>query len=182
MAAIGCEDWPHRAVGSEPDPIWPSEVNLTPFGPSMRHPLHPMLAHFPVACWTIATAADIASLHYGPPAWHLAGTLLWIGLLAAVPTFLFGVVDLIRIPRDPAPVRTAFMHMGVMFGAFVLYLVSLVLRIHEQHIGAPGVAARIISVIGFVVMLVGGWLGGTLVYGFGAGGDAHAGKPGAGPP
>lgn len=142
----------------------------------MRHPLHPMLAHFPVACWTMATVADIASFHYGPPAWHLAGTLMWIGLLVALPTFLFGVVDLVQIPKDPAPVRTAFVHMGVMFGAFVLYFLSLVLRIHEHHIVAPDTAALIFSIVACIAMLVGGWLGGTLVYGYGAGGDAHARK------
>lgn len=137
----------------------------------MRHSVHPMLAHFPVACWTLATVADIASFHYGPPAWHLAGTLLWIGLVLALPTFLFGVVDLVQIPKDPAPVRIAFMHMAIMFGAFVLYFVSLVLRIHAYHIAAPGVAALTISIVACIVMLVGGWLGGTLVYGYGAGGD-----------
>ena len=144
----------------------------------MRHPLHPMLAHFPVACWTIATAADIASLRYGAPAWHLAGTLLWIGLVIAIPTFLLGVVDVIRLRDNPAPVRIAFIHMGVVFAAFVLYAVSLLLRIHEQHIVAPGVAALVVSVIGLIVVLVGGWLGGTLVYGYGAGGDARKGNGG----
>lgn len=139
----------------------------------MRHPPHPMLAHFPVACWTIATAADIASLRYGPPAWHLANTLLWIGLVLAIPTFLLGVVDLVQIPKDPAPVRTAFIHMGVMFAAFVLYFVSLLLRVHERHLVAPDAAALIISIVACIVMLVGGWLGGTLVYGYGAGGDAR---------
>lgn len=137
-----------------------------------------MLAHFPVACWTLATAVDIASLRYGAPAWHFAGTLLWIGLVIAIPTFLLGVVDLIRLRDNPAPVRTAFIHMGVMFAAFVLYAVSLLLRIHEHHITAPGVAALVISVIGLIVMLVGAWLGGTLVYGYGAGGDTKHGDGG----
>ena len=138
----------------------------------MRHPLHPMLAHFPVACWSLATIADIASPRYGPPAWHLAGTLLWIGALVAVPTIVVGVFELIQIPREPAPVRAAFMHMGVMLVAFMLYLVSLLLRVHEGHIIDPGIAGRTLSVIGFGFLLVGGWLGGTLVYGYGAGG-AH---------
>lgn len=145
----------------------------------MRHPLHPMLAHFPVACWMLATVADVASFRYGASAWGLANTLLSIGLVVAVPTFLLGVVDLIRIPRDPAPVRIAFMHMGVMFGAFVLYFVSLLLRFHEYHLGAPGTAALVISIVACIVMLVGGWLGGTLVYGYGAGGDVRPGKTGA---
>ncbi|MEO7200923.1 MAG: DUF2231 domain-containing protein [Dokdonella sp.] len=145
----------------------------------MRHPLHPMLAHFPVACWSLATIADIVSPRYGPPAWHLAGTLLWIGALVAVPTIFVGVVELIQIPKEPAPVRVGFMHMGVMLVAFILYLVSLLLRIYQGHIIQPGIAARTISVIGFVFLLVGGWLGGSLVYGFGAGGDRKDGETSA---
>lgn len=130
-----------------------------------------MLAHFPVACWSLATIADIASPRYGPPAWHFAGTLLWIGALIAVPTIFVGVFELILIPKEPAPVRAGFMHMGIMLVAFLLYLMSLLLRVHQGHIIPPGIAARTFSVIGFACLLVGGWLGGTLVYGHGAGGD-----------
>ncbi|WP_343251093.1 DUF2231 domain-containing protein, partial [Pseudoxanthomonas sp. KAs_5_3] len=25
----------------------------------MRHPLHPALVHFPIACWSLATAGDL---------------------------------------------------------------------------------------------------------------------------
>lgn len=39
--------------------------------------------------------------------------------------------------------------------------------------------ARTISVIGFVFLLVGGWLGGSLVYGYGAGGDRKDGETSA---
>ena len=145
----------------------------------MRHPLHPMLAHFPMACWSLATIADIASLHYGPTVWHLAGTLLWIGALVAVPTIFIGVFDLIQIPKEPAPIRAGFMHMGVMLVAFLLYLMSLLLRVHEGHIIDPAIAARTFSVLGFALLLVGGWLGGTLVYGYGAGGDRKNGETSA---
>ena len=138
-----------------------------------------MLAHFPVACWSLATIADIVSPRYGPPAWHLAGTLLWIGALVAVPTIFVGIFELIQIPKEPAPVRAGFMHMGVMFVAFLLYLVSLLLRVHEGHIIHPGIAARTISVIAFAFLMVGGWLGGTLVYGYGAGGDHKDGETSA---
>ena len=118
-------------------------------------------------------------MRYGPPAGHLAGTLLWIGALGAVPTTLVGLFELIRIPKEPAAVRAGFMHMGVMFVAFLLYLVSLLLRVHEGHIIDPGIAGRTISVIGFAFLLVGGWLGGTLVYGYGAGGDRKDGETSA---
>ena len=34
----------------------------------MRHPLHPALVHFPIACWSLATAADLAGLAFAEPA------------------------------------------------------------------------------------------------------------------
>ena len=145
----------------------------------MRHPLHSMLAHFPVACWSIATIADFAGPRSGPSAWHFAGTLLWIGVLVAVPTIIVGIFELIRIPKEPAPVRAGFTHMGVMFMAFMLYAVSLLLRVHAGHLIHPGIVARTFSVIGFVFLLVGGWLGGTLVYGHGVGGDRKDGETSA---
>ena len=126
-----------------------------------------MLAHFPVACWSIATIADITR----PSAWHLSGTLMWIGALVAVPAIFVGVFDLIQIPKEPAPVRAGFMHMGIMLVAFLLYLGSLLLRVHEGQIIPADIAARTFSVIGFAFLLFGGWLGGTLVYGYGAGSD-----------
>ncbi|MGE5167611.1 MAG: DUF2231 domain-containing protein, partial [Deltaproteobacteria bacterium] len=66
----------------------------------MRHPLHPALVHFPVACWSVATAADLASLHFGEPAWRLAGALLVIGLVMAVPALLAGLYELTRVAQD----------------------------------------------------------------------------------
>lgn len=135
-----------------------------------------MLAHFPVACWSLATIADIASLRYGPTAWHFAGMLLCVGAVVAVPTILVGIFELIRIPKEPAPVRAGFMHMGIMFVAFLLYIASLLLSLHEGHIIDPGTAGRTISVIAFGFLLVGSWLGGTLVYGYGAGGDRTDGE------
>lgn len=134
-----------------------------------------MLAHFPVACWSIATIADIAR----PSAWHLAGTLIWIGVLIAVPTIFVGIFDLIQIPKEPAAIRASFMHMGVMIMAFLLYLGSLLLRVHEGHIIYSDIAARTFSVIGFAFLLVGGWFGGTLVYGHGAGSNRKGGETSA---
>lgn len=142
----------------------------------MRHPLHPILAHFPVACWSLATIADVVSPRYGQPAWHLAGMLLLIGVLVGIPTIFIGIFDLIQIPKEPAPVRAAFMHMGIMMVAFLLYLGSLLLHVHEGNIIAPGIATLTFSLLGFVFLLVGGWLGGTLVYGYGAGGDREEGE------
>lgn len=135
----------------------------------MRHPLHPMLAHFPVTCWSLTTLADLAGLRYGQPAWQLAGTLLWIGLLMALPTVVAGIFQLIRVPDEAATMRTTYLHMALMMLAFALYLATFLMRVDSQHIHAPDAAALAVSAAGLVVLLVGGWLGGSLVYGHGVG-------------
>src|SRR3546814_15511619 len=62
-----------------------------------RHPLHPALVHFPVACWSLATIADVASLWLGQPAWWLAGVLLVIGPIAALAAMGAGLFEFARI-------------------------------------------------------------------------------------
>lgn len=146
----------------------------------MRHPIHPMLVHFPVACWSIATIADFASLHYGKPAWHLAGTLMVIGIVMALPAMLAGLIELIQVPDDSTAMRDVYLHMGAMVLAFALYVASLMMRIDNLHFIAPSIAAIIVSACGFLSLSVGGWLGGRLVYGHGIGGS-HPASPQTGP-
>ncbi|MGA7297461.1 MAG: DUF2231 domain-containing protein [Rhodanobacteraceae bacterium] len=137
----------------------------------MRHPIHPMLVHFPVACWSIATIADLASPHYGKSAWELAGTLMTIGIVMALPAMLTGLVELIQVPDEDAAMRDAYLHMGVMVLAFAFYVASLMMRIDAMHLVAPGGHAIVVSACGFLTLLIGGWLGGRLVFGHGIGGS-----------
>ncbi|MGB8634102.1 MAG: DUF2231 domain-containing protein [Rhodanobacteraceae bacterium] len=137
----------------------------------MRHPIHPMLVHFPVACWSIATIADLVSPHYGKSAWELAGTLMIIGIVMALPAMLTGLVELIQVPDEDAAMRDAYLHMGVMMLAFALYVASLMMRIDAMHLVAPGGHAIVVSTCGFLTLLIGGWLGGRLVFGHGIGGS-----------
>lgn len=142
----------------------------------MRHPLHPMLAHFPVACWALASCADLAIPRWGEPAWQLAGTLMALGLLLALPTLLAGLFELIHVPDEPQIMRIVWAHMGCMVVAFVLYGMSLLLRLEEAHIIAPSTGGRVLSLIALGVLLAGGWLGGALVYGHGVGRAAPPGE------
>lgn len=135
----------------------------------MRLPLHPLLARFPFVCWLLASAADLASLRWGEPAWHLAGTLLWIGIVLALPALFAGLFALIRVPDEPAANRLAWLHMVAMTTALVLYVISLLLRVHEAHIIAPGPGALGTSLGGALVLGIGGWLGARMVYEHGIG-------------
>ena len=134
----------------------------------MRHPLHPALVHFPVACWSLAVAADFASLHFGAAAWAWSGGLLAVGCAMAVVAMLAGLLELARVPEGVA-MRDAYLHMSAMLVALLLFATSLLLRLDHLKPLAPNVASLLLDTGGFLALAAGGWLGGKLVYGHGVG-------------
>jgi uncharacterized membrane protein len=131
----------------------------------MRHPLHPALVHFPIACWSLATLGDLASLVSGEPAWRLAGTLLVAGIGFSIPAMLAGLVELARVAGESPAIKDVNRHMIVVMCALAFYTASLFLRLQGMHLGKPGLLAIGTSVLGFVFLAAAGWLGGKLVYG-----------------
>mgnify|MGYP001557065206 CR=1 FL=1 len=130
----------------------------------MRHPLHPALVHFPVACWSLATAADLASLVWGEPAWHLAGVLLVAGIGFSLPAMLAGFFELAKIAADHPALKDVNRHMIMVMCALAFYTASLFLRLQGTHLVQPGLLAIGLSVLGLLSLAAAGWLGGELVY------------------
>ncbi|TAM14226.1 MAG: DUF2231 domain-containing protein [Rhodanobacter sp.] len=134
----------------------------------MRHPLHPALVHFPVACWSLAVVADFASLHFGEAAWSWSAGLLAVGCAMAVVAMLAGMLELPRVPEGPA-LRDAYLHMGLMLAALTLFAARLLLRVDHFTPLAPDTLALALDACGFLALAGGGWMGGKLVYGHGIG-------------
>jgi uncharacterized membrane protein len=131
----------------------------------MSHPLHPALVHFPVACWSLATAADLASLVWGEPAWRFAGIVLLAGIGFSIPAMLAGFLELAKLAQDSPAIKDVNRHMLMVMCALACYATSLFLRLHGTALIEPGVLAIGSSVLGFLCLGVAGWLGGKLVYG-----------------
>ena len=135
----------------------------------MRHPLHPALVHFPIACWSLATAADLASLWWGTPAWRLAGVLLVVGTVTAIAAMATGMVELLKVGGDHPATRDLDRHMLLAMATWGLYAASLLLRLQGTALARPDAIGLGLSMAGFVCLCMTGWLGGTLVYGHGLG-------------
>lgn len=134
-----------------------------------RHPVHPALVHFPVACWSLATFADFASLRLGQPAWWLAGVLLAIGLATALAAMLAGLFEYARIAEGNPALADARRHMLLAMVAWAFYAASLLLRLDGATLLAPGWPALVTGAAGFFCLCAAGWLGGKLVYRHGIG-------------
>ncbi|MFD4836991.1 DUF2231 domain-containing protein [Achromobacter sp. NPDC058515] len=133
-----------------------------------RHPLHPALVHFPIACWSLAVAADYAGLWFGEAAWRWSGGLLAVGCIMALAAMLAGLIELPRVPQGSA-LRVAYWHMGAMLLASVLFSLRLLLRLEEMRPLEPDAVSLLLDAAGLICLAAGGWLGGTLVYHYGVG-------------
>ncbi|OJY63519.1 MAG: hypothetical protein BGP16_01110 [Sphingobium sp. 66-54] len=136
----------------------------------MRHPLHPALVHFPVACWSLAVAADFAGLWLGEAAWQWSGGLLATGCAMALVAMAAGLIELARVPEGAA-MRDAYWHMGAMLAALTLFATRLLLRLDHLQPLPPDGLSLLLDAGGFLSLAAGGWFGGRLVYGHGVGRD-----------
>jgi len=132
------------------------------------HPLHAALVHFPMGLLPASLVADLLLVlgvegAWGPVAyWTLAA-----GLAGGVAAAIAGLLDLLALPPGHAASRTATAHLVAAGTALTLFLGSLLAR--EGPDARPGALALVLSALGTVALLAGGWLGGHLVYRYGVG-------------
>jgi uncharacterized membrane protein len=134
------------------------------------HPIHPMLVHFPVAFWTVAAVAYIAAAAGVEDAATLAKFSNGAGLAVAMLAMIAGFMELPSIAGDAKGV--AILHMTAMAAAWLCFVLALVTASSAgANLDKP--TAQLVGVasasVGFLLMGVGGWLGGRLVYEFGIG-------------
>lgn len=136
----------------------------------MSHPLHPALVHFPIASWTLASAADFGARIW-PLAWlsPAAAALLAVGMLGGLAAAAAGLYESLRVlPDDPAT-RTVYWHMGMALSAWCLYAASLLLRMEDGSLADTPDLSLALDAAGLACLGLTGWLGGRLVYGHGVG-------------
>lgn len=134
----------------------------------LGHPLHPMLVHFPIAFWTAGSACDGLALLGVRGAWPLAWIAIAIGVAAALPAAVAGLLDIASL--DDKAARVASLHVLLMVSALTAYFGALLTRSHGWGpVPEPGMVPVLLSGLGFLLLAGGGHLGASLVYRHGAG-------------
>jgi uncharacterized membrane protein len=134
----------------------------------LGHPLHPALVHFPIALLLSATFADVAWVAGLTSDVHVGAVLMAGGLTMGLVAMGAGMVDFTRL--NAAVVPHALRHMAVVGTAWLGYAIALYLRRDALFDGATlGSVSVGLSLISALLLALGGWLGGRLVYTFGAG-------------
>ena len=133
------------------------------------HPLHPPLTDATIGIYTFATVAAVLSKlgiaeEEAAHGWTLA---LIVGLIVTGPTALTGLADWVRLPRGTAVFRTATAHMIAMLAATAFFLIAIGAGYSDGIDGVLSDGAFILTLIGYGVLALGGWLGGSLVFNYG---------------
>ncbi|MDX6398575.1 MAG: hypothetical protein QOJ43_1983 [Gaiellaceae bacterium] len=133
------------------------------------HPLHPPLTDATIGIYTFATVAAVLSKvgiaeQKAAQAWVLA---LIVGLIVSAPTAITGFADWLQISRGTPLWRTATAHMIAMLFATGFFLIAVGAGYSDGIDGVVTDGAFILTLIGFLTLTVGGWLGGTIVFHYG---------------
>jgi uncharacterized membrane protein len=130
------------------------------------HPLHPPLTDATIGIYTLATIAaltDVLSITnaVGAQVWWFA---LVAGLIMTVPTALAGLVDWLSITRGTKLWKTATSHMIAMLSATVFFALATLFGHDSFMSGNLDASGLILTLVGFGLLTLGGWLGGTIVF------------------
>jgi uncharacterized membrane protein len=130
-----------------------------------KHPVHSILVPIPIGAWIFALVADLVASRNGDPTWHSAAFYaIGVGIAGALLAAVFGLVDLLSLPPGPTR-RTGIFHMSINLVAVVVFGLNLAMRWSEpDHAGSAA-----LTVLGVLLIGVGGWLGGEMVYRGGVG-------------
>lgn len=149
---------------------WTFKIGGSPFrwlknqahGTALGHPLHPALTDIPIGAWVGTLVLDIIWLATNRPSATAAASngLLIVGLVGAVLSVLTGTTDWNDAYGKER--RVGIAHGIVNTIATLVYVVALVLRLSGNQF-----SGFIIATIGLVILLLGAYLGGEMVFGKG---------------
>jgi uncharacterized membrane protein len=130
------------------------------------HPLHPPLTDATIGMYVLA--GGLAIIGYARGIELAAAKGMWLaligGLIVSVPTALTGLVDWLGIEWGSARWRTATLHLTAMVTAVALFALAAWRQYHGYQHGHVTTAGLALTLCGACVLIIGGWLGGSLVF------------------
>jgi uncharacterized membrane protein len=134
------------------------------------HPLHPALVHLPTALWLAALVFDsLTLLGVGGNAMVQASFYaILFGLLAALLAIPTGLADWWDIKREKPAWKIGVYHLILNIIVTIIFAVNLSLRVERLNEAAfVSLIPAGLSLIGALLLLISGYLGGRMVYGYG---------------
>jgi len=139
-------------------------------GKWLKHPLHPIIVHVPMAIWPSALIFDLLSQ------WQIGGNavvrlsfyVIIFGLVASLIAVPTGVLDWSGIKKEKPAWKIGLYHMMLNLIAALLFAINFGLRMQDfrEATTVAGIPLGL-SVIGTGLLIGSAYLGGRMVYTYG---------------
>ncbi len=142
---------------------------ISPVAGPYGHPIHPMLVPIPIGAWVASLVFDVASYFVDDPSFLVRGSywLIATGVVAALLAAVFGLMDLVAIPRGSKPFKVALVHLTMNVTLVAVFAASFLVRINQPTTEQVDVWLVVVSAVAILALLISGILGGMLSYHYG---------------
>ena len=130
------------------------------------HPIH-MLVPIPIGLFLLSLVADVVARDAGLPWPAVALYCIGGGILGALLAAVFGLISFTDMAEGRVK-RLARVHSWLSATVILLFSVGFALRWNSDADVAEGLPMAI-SVLGLLLVIASGWLGGLIVFVYGAG-------------
>ena len=135
-------------------------------------PFHPPLTDIPIGAYVIAPLLDVIAFIWKSNSHAIefhraAGYVLLVGGVVSLATALTGFMDWLDTRKGTQIRRMANAHAWTMITMTVLVLIDLALRYVGNGFNHPSAVLALFGIVIFLLAVIGGTLGGTMVYDFG---------------
>jgi nitrite reductase/ring-hydroxylating ferredoxin subunit/uncharacterized membrane protein len=136
-------------------------LKLLANGTWLQHPLHPLLTDVPVGAWTLAILLELIGLIFGVQNLGLAsGISIGLGVLAAFAAMVTGFLDWMDV--DPPEKALGMLHAIVNIVSTALFLIAFLMLWAGGW--AITLAGFVVALLAYIIISVGAFIGGDLVY------------------
>lgn len=141
---------------------------VNPLAGPYGHPIHPALVTVPIGAWISSLVFDIGSRMVDYPRFLAEGSrwLIAIGVIGALAAALWGLMDLLAVPKGTRVARIALTHMSINVLVLVAYVINYFIRGSDPEAPVP-VGLMVLSIASLLVLSFSGYLGGKLAYRYG---------------
>lgn len=138
-------------------------------GKWLKHPLHPALVHIPTALWPVALIMDVIAQFRPDNAFvQLAFYAILIGLIIALLAIPTGYADWTDIRPEKPAWKLGLYHMILNGIISILWGINLALRVQGFQADSSVPLGLVgLSALATVLLLISGYLGGRMIYGYG---------------
>lgn len=131
-----------------------------------NHPLHPMLILLPAGAFILALILDVVYMFTGNVDWWAATyPVLLVGVIGALVAAVPGLIDLVAVVPKKHATRVGVAHMVTNLVLVGVQILNVSIRMGAEPPPASSAYGGFwVSLVGVGLLLIGGWLGGAMVY------------------